>query len=43
MEIGSAVVIVLGLALLAWHQRSQIAALERDLASQRQILDRLKV
>ena len=43
METGSAVIIVLGLVLLGWYQRSRIAALERDLASQKNVLDRLKV
>jgi hypothetical protein len=43
MEIGSAVIIVLGLLILGWYQKSRIVALGKDLASQKEVLDRLKV
>jgi len=43
MEIGIAVIIVLGLVLLGWYQRSLIVALGKDLASQKEVLDRFRV
>ncbi|MBW1794706.1 MAG: hypothetical protein JRJ38_09800 [Deltaproteobacteria bacterium] len=43
MEIASTIILLIGLIILGWYQKGRIKILERDIASQKSILDSLKV
>ena len=43
MEIANTIILLIGLIILGWHQNRRIRILERHLASQKSILDILKV
>jgi len=43
MEIASTIILLIGLIILGWYQKGRIKILEKDIASQKSILDSLKV
>ncbi|MBW2018977.1 MAG: hypothetical protein JRI58_02285 [Deltaproteobacteria bacterium] len=43
MEIANTIILVIGLIILGWYQKSRIKILEKHLASQKSILDILKI